>query len=285
MRQNNMIFGWAMAFLVATSLGAASVPAAASSDLFQDIKKRGEVTVATEAAYYPFEFIQDGNIVGFDKEVLDSIIKSWGVKLNQLDLPFAGILPGLLEKKFDFVATALLINPERARKYAFTMPVAVVNVGLIKRKGDAKVKSVDDLSGLTIASGTPPAGPTVIFMHYNDDLKANGKGTDAQKMFASSPDEILALANGQVDAMVDSTPVLLGALQKYPDKFELVGTFGPPFYVGWVTRPDDLDLRDALNEQIKKMRDSGDLGKLQKQWFGYPMTIPDSGYLPADAIK
>ena len=47
--------------------------------------------------------------------------------------------------------------------------------------------------------------------------------------------------------MVDSTPVLLGAMKKYPDKFEVVGTFGEPFWVGWVTRPEDLDLRDAIN--------------------------------------
>jgi polar amino acid transport system substrate-binding protein len=283
MRQRR-ILAWAMAALVPISLAASVIPAAAS-DLFQEIKKRGETTVATEAAYYPFEFIDNGKIVGYDEDILDAIIKNWGVKLNQLDLPFAGILPGLLQNKFDFVATALLINPDRAKKYAFTMPVAQVNVGLMKRVGDTKVKNVEDLSGLTIASGQPPAGPTVIFMHYNDDLKAKGKGASDQKMFSVAADEILALANGQVDAMVESTPVLLGAMKNYPGKFELVGTFGEPFWVGWVVRPDNLDLRDALNEQIKKLRDSGEMAKLQKQWFGYTMQIPDSGYLPADAIK
>jgi len=284
MRQS-VILACALAALVPISLGASTVPSAASSDLFQQIKKRGDVTVATEAAYYPFEFIDNGKIVGYDEDILHAIVKSWGIKLNQLDLPFAGILPGLLQNKFDFVATALLINPDRAKKYAFTMPVAQVNVGLMKRVGDPKVKRVDDLTGLTIASGQPPAGPTVIFMHYNDELKAKGKGASAQKMFSVAADEILALANGQVDAMVESTPVLLGAMKKYPGKFELVGTFGPPFWVGWVTRPDDLDMRDALNVEIKKLRDSGELAKMQKQWFGYAMQIPDSGYLPADAIK
>jgi polar amino acid transport system substrate-binding protein len=155
----------------------------------------------------------------------------------------------------------------------------------MKRVGDPKVKSVDDLTGLVVASGQPPAGPTVIFMHYNDELKAKGKGAADQKMFSVTSDEILAMANGQVDAMVESTPVLLGAMKKYPGKFEIVGTFGPPFWVGWVTRPEDLDLRDAINVEIKKLRDSGELDKLQTKWFGYTMSIPDSGYLPEDAIK
>jgi polar amino acid transport system substrate-binding protein len=273
------------AILAVAVLGVASAPKPASAGLLDEIKKKGQVVVGTEAAYYPFEFIENGKIVGYDKDILDAIIKSWGFKMEQLDLPFAGILPGLLQKKFDFVATALLINPERAKRYAFTMPIAQVKVGLLKRKGDAKVKSVDDLTGLTIVSGTPPAGPTVIFMNYNETLKAKGKGAKDQKMLSSSGDEILALANGLGDAMVDSMPVLLGAMKKYPDKFEVVGTFGQPFWVGWVTRPEDLDLRDAINAEIRKLRDSGQLEVMQKKWFGYTMPIPDSNYLPEGAIK
>jgi len=270
---------------IAAWMGALIAPKPASAGLFDEIKKRGTITVATEAAYYPFEFIEEGKIVGYDEEILDAIVKSWGLKLQQLDLPFAGILPGLLQKKFDLVATALLMNPDRAKKYAFTMPVAQVKVGLLRRVGDQKVKSVDDLTGLVIASGTPPAGPTVIFMHYNDELKAQGKAAKDQKMYSVTADEILAMANGQVDAMVESTPVLLGAIKRYPGKFEIVGTFGPPFWVGWVVRPEDLDLRDAVNAEIKKLRDSGELAKLQTKCFGSTMDIPDSGYLPDDAIK
>jgi polar amino acid transport system substrate-binding protein len=271
--------------LAVAVVGATAAPKpAAAADPFDEIKKRGRVIVGTEAGYYPFEFIEDGKIVGYDEDVLNAIIKSWGFKMEQIDLPFAGILPGLLQKKFDFVATALLVNPERAKRYAFTMPLAQTKVGVLKLKGTSKVKSVDDLTGLTIATATPPAGPTVIFMHYNDELKAKGKGAE-QKMFSSSGDEILALANGQVDAMVDSTPVLLGAMKKYPDKFEVVGTFGEPFWVGWVTRPEDLGLRDAINVEIRKLRESGQLEVMQKKWFGYTMPTPDSGYLPPDAIK
>jgi polar amino acid transport system substrate-binding protein len=284
--RRNSFFASTAAILFAASLGAMAVPKPASAaGLFDDVKKRGEVTVATEAAYYPFEFVEEGKIVGYDEDVLHAIVQDWGVKLHQLDLPFAGILPGLLEKKFDFVATALLINPERANRYAFTMPLAQVKVGLMKRVGDTKVKSVDDLTGVVIASGTPPAGPTVIFMHYNDGLKANGKGASGQKMFSVAADEILAVANGQADAMVDSIPVLLGAIKRYPGKFQIVGTFGPPFWVGWVTRPEDLDMRDAINAEIKKLRDSGELATLQTKWFGYKMEIPDSGYLPEGAVK
>lgn len=276
--------------LVVTTLLVAVVFATSSSllgasPLFQDIKRRGEVTVATEAAYYPFEFVENGKIVGYDKDILDAVVKDWGVKLNQLDVPFAGILAGLEQRKYDFVATALLMNPERAKKYAFTMPIAAVKVGILKRKGDPRVRNVNDLSGAVVATGVLTGGPAVIFSHYNDELKAKGKGAKEIKMFASAPDRFLALANRQVDAMVDSTPALLGGMKKFPDAFELVGTIGAPFWVGWVVRPDNLDVRDAINVEIRKLRDNGELARLQKKWFGYTMPVYDSGYLPDGAIK
>src|ERR1700730_7162996 len=56
------------------------------------IKQRGTANVGTQADYPPFEFIQDGKIVGYDRDLLDAVIASWSVKLKQVDLPFAGLL-------------------------------------------------------------------------------------------------------------------------------------------------------------------------------------------------
>ena len=249
----------------------------------QEIKQRGKLVVGTEAAYAPFEFVQDGKIVGYDKDVLDHIVKSWGVELEQLDVPFAGILTGLDQKKYDFVCTALIINPERAAKYAFTLPVAAAEVAIMKRKGDSKVKGVEDLSGLSIGGPVPPSGPTSVLTNYNEGQKASSKAADKIVHFQGDPDLFLALANGQIDAAVETTLVIADAMKKQPDTFEVVGTIGKPFYIGWVTRPDDKGLRDALSAEIRSMRDSGELAKLQEKWFGFKMDIPDSGYLPPNS--
>ena len=271
------------ALVLAILATGAAAWAQAQSGLWADIKKRGKVVVATEAQYYPFEFLENGKIVGYHKDVLDQIIKAWGVQMEQLDLPFTGILPGLLQKKYDFVATALIINPERATRYAFTMPLAEVKVGVLKRKGDPKVKSVDNLSGLVVGTVPPTGGPAQFLLKYNETLKSSGKAAADIKNFQSSPDIAVALANQQVDVMVDSVPPLLGAMKTSPNAFELVGTIGEPFFEGWVTRPEDTDLRDAINAEIRKLRDSGELKRLQEKWFGYTMEIPTTGYLPPGA--
>jgi polar amino acid transport system substrate-binding protein len=240
---------------------------ASAEGLFEQIKKRGRVVVATEAAYYPFEFVENGKIVGYNKEVLDLIVAAWGVELEQLDLPFAGILPGLLQNKYDFVATSLFMTPERASRYAFTMPLAEVKVGLLKRSNDTRAIAVDDLTGLTIGSMVPVGATTQVFEKYNTELKAKGKEAAGIKYFQAAPEIFLALGNEQVDLMVDGIPSLLGGMKAAPGRFEIVGNFGDPVWIGWVTRLEDTDLRDALNVEIKKLRDSGELAKLQTKWL------------------
>ena len=117
---------------------------------FEKIKRTGKVTVGTEAAFPPFEFVEDGKIVGYGKDILDYIIADLGVELNQLDLPWQGILPGVLAGKFDFVATSVSIRAERAKKYAFTVPIAEGTNWVMKRNGDTSIMSPDDLSGKVV---------------------------------------------------------------------------------------------------------------------------------------
>jgi len=270
------------------ALGAAAVgltlSAGARAAGVEAIKQRGVANVATQADYPPFEFIQDGKIVGYDKDLLDAVVAEWGVKLNQIDLPFAGLLTGLFENKFDFICTALLILPDRAKKVAYTMPIAVAPIGIWKRKEDARKISVDDLTGVVMGAVVPPSGPTTMILARNEELKKTGKGFAEIKYFQGSTDLALALANGQVDAWVTTALTMNAQMKKFPDKFELVGYFGDPFYYAWATRPDDTALRDAINASLRKMREAGDMQKLQQKWFGLTMDVPTSGYMPPGAV-
>jgi len=253
----------------------------------EKIKRTGELTVGTEAAFPPFEFVKDGKIVGYGSDILAEVVKELGVKkLNQLDLPWQGILPGVLAGKFDFVATTVGINAERAKRYAYTMPIADGVPYAMKRKGD-KLAKVEDLNGKVVAtqlaSSTEPVARAL-----DAKLKAaGGTGFKDLKLFTAFPESYVALANGEVDAVIQSLPSLAALVKEKSDVFELMAPTpqegGFP-YLAWVTRPDDKDLRDAISAVIRKMRDDGRLAALQKKWFGFEMKIPDEGYLPPGAM-
>ncbi|WP_171181416.1 transporter substrate-binding domain-containing protein [Ruegeria sp. HKCCD8929] len=269
--------------LVVTILAATAVAASAESTL-EKIKQTGQVTVGTEAAFPPFEFVEDGKIVGYGKDILDVVIADLDVELNQLDLPWQGILPGVLAGKFDFVATSVTINPERAKQYAFTVPIAEGTTWIMKRKGDTSVMSVEDMAGKVVGTQLASGNETASRAFEEDMIEKGLGGYGELKLFTSYPEVTLALANGTLDVAVQNLPNLAVIIKNQPDMFELVGPITDKSYFGWVTRPEDTDLRDYLSEQILKMRDSGEIEELQDKWFGFQMEIPSEGYLPEGAL-
>ncbi|MEK6293444.1 MAG: transporter substrate-binding domain-containing protein, partial [Paraburkholderia tropica] len=49
---------------------AAAAPVLAQDDLLARIKSNKEITVATEARYAPFEYVDNGKIVGYDADLM-----------------------------------------------------------------------------------------------------------------------------------------------------------------------------------------------------------------------
>ena len=172
---------------------------ASAETTLEKIKRTGKTTVGTEAAFPPFEFIKDGKIVGYGKDILDYIIADLGVELNQLDLPWQGILPGVLAGKFDFVATSVSIRPERVVKYAYTVPIAEGPTWTMKRAGDDSMKSIDDLAGKVVGTQLASAGEAT-GKEFEAKLKEKGLGGYKElKLYTAYPETYLALANGEID--------------------------------------------------------------------------------------
>lgn len=249
--------------------------------LLKEIKAKGKVVVGTEAAFEPFEFVENGKIVGYGADILKIIAEDLGVEVEQLDLPFQGILPGLQAKKFDFVATSVLVTPERAKKYAFTVPIADGTVAILKRKGDDSIKTIEDISGKVV--GTQLAsGPESALKAYDEELKAQGKeGVKDVKLYQAFPEAYMELASGRVDAVAQALPNLATLIKKQPDTYEVVGVLEEKIWISWVVRQGDEDLLKFLNEEIIKLKDSGKLAELQMKWFGFTMDTPTADFLPA----
>ena len=271
----------ACAVAACTRSGHSSGPA--PEPLLSKIRSRGALVVATEAALEPFEFVRNGQIVGYNKEILDCVAAGLGVRLEQINLPFQGILPGLIARKFDFVATSVTINAERARKYAFTRPIGSADNTVLVRANDMRVKTPDDLRGLTVATQLASAEQPVVEAH-DAQLQRRGMGGYATiKLFAAFPETQLALASGQVDAIAIASPAAAVLMKKVPGTYRIATVIGKAAPLAWVTRPEDLDLRDYINAKIDELRDSGKLREWQLKWFGFVMETPQENYLPTGA--
>jgi polar amino acid transport system substrate-binding protein len=273
-----LVVGLAAGLGVLTSTHTAS---ASSLDKIQQTKK---IVVGTEAAMPPFEFVQDGKIVGYGKDILDQLVTTMGVELEQINLPWQGILPGLTANKFDLVATSVTITQERAQKFAFTMPIAEGTYHAIRRKADVGIKTPDDLSGKVVGAQLGSASESAA-KAFDAKLKVAGKpGLKDIKLYVSYPEIYLGLANGEIDAAIHSLPSLIVLMKNRPDLYELVGPVREKSYYAWLTRAEDTALRDAVNTHLQSMHASGFLYQLQEKWFGFRMELPTSGYIPAGGL-
>ena len=270
--------------LTAFAVSAFIAVGAQAETTLEKIKRTGTVTVGTEAAFPPFEFVENGKIVGYGKDILDYIIADLGVELVQLDLPWQGILPGVLAGKFDFVATTVSVRPERAKTYAFTVPIAEGTTWVMKRKGDDSITKVDDIAGKVVSAQLSSGGQAAA-EDFEKDMQGRGVGSYGElKLFTAYPEIFMATANGTADVAIGPLPTLAVASKKSEGTFELVGPIRDPSYMGWVTRPEDTDLRDYLSSVMLEMRDNGKLYESQDKWFGFKMPIPSEGYLPEGAL-
>ena len=267
--------------VVAATLGFSG--ASAYADLLAEIKERGEFIVGTEARFPPFEFVEDGEIVGYSTDIMEHVMKALpDVKLTRLDLPWQGILPGLAAAKFDYVVTSVTVTKERYEKYALSLPIADATMALVKRKGDDSIEAPEDIAGHTVGS---QAGSAQL-----QALEAFAEGLSPAvkeiKTYVDFNEAFADLAAGRISAVCNSLPNLLELVRTRPDVFELVlPTFGPKKYFSWAARNDEesATLVAFMDEQLAALNESGVLTELQEKWFGGPMDLPsDALPVPVD---
>ncbi|KTS37230.1 ABC transporter substrate-binding protein [Methylobacterium indicum] len=252
-----------------------------AEDLLSRVEAKKVLTVGTEARFPPFEFVQDGKIVGYSADIMAEIMKALpGVALDRLDLPFQGILPGLAAKRFDYVVTSVTVTRERYDAYRLSLPIADATMAVLKRKGDATLAKPEDIAGKVVGSQTGSAQFAAL-ERLAGTLAAEKKPVRGLKSYVDFGDAYADLAAGRIQAVVNSLPNLLEAVRQRPDVFEVVlPTFGPKTYFAWAGRkdPDSERFEALVDAELAKLNRSGKLAELQRKWFGAAMD------LPADAL-
>jgi polar amino acid transport system substrate-binding protein len=258
------------AFCGALLLGMIATAASAAS--LEEIKKRGYMVAATEDNYPPFEFVQDGQPAGLDHD-LYKLLKDWaGFPVRQEILPWQGLLAGVVSGQFDVAVSAATISDQRAQQLYFSMPIAEATHYYMKRKGDTRIQSVKDLSGLTVGmqqgSSIHQRLPEIDAL-----LQKTGGKLGKVSLYASFPEAYQDLANGRIDYVLNSVVAIADVIRKRPNDFELGQAVVPVGYHAWAVKRGNKELRDFLNQFFTEQRKNGNLYRLQEKWLG--RSFPD----------
>jgi polar amino acid transport system substrate-binding protein len=264
--------------LLGTGAGLLAMPAirSARADTLDKVKKAGALTVGTEAAYVPYEFIKDGKIVGYDPDIADVLTPKIGVKAQFIDTAWNGIIPALYAGKFDCIISGMTMTKERAEKVLFTQPYADASLMILIRADETRIKTDADLSGKIIGVQLGSAAAGISKEFETSKLKAAGKpGFADVKQYEHYPEAYQDLLNKRTDAVINSRSTLMVLMRDAPGKFKMLpGISDIPAFYGMAFRKEDVALRDFFNDGLTAMKKDGSLAKLQEKWFGSTMETP-----------
>jgi polar amino acid transport system substrate-binding protein len=236
----------------------------ASTDARQDVQLvvPGKLTVCTNLPFEPFEFQQDGKIVGFDIDIVELAARKLGVPQDIINIDFGVIKSGaaLNSGRCDLAVAGMTITDERRKNLDFSVPYYDASQALMTKKGSG-VTSLDDVKARRLKIGAMAATTGLEYVR--------SRGFDPVQ-FDGPPRQLLALQTGQIDVIVQDLPVVLSWIKK-PEiaaKLEMVTSLhtGEEYGVGF--KKGNAALLKVVDEEINAARKDGRYDAMYKKWFG-----------------
>lgn len=120
-------------------------------------KKNGDnkvvLQVATSTPFPPFEFIENGKVVGIDMDILDEISKETGIEFNVNEMAFSSIIAGLSSKKIDMAIAGMSVTEKRKEQVDFTTIYFKESFALVSKK-EFSFRSLGQLADKTVVVQT-----------------------------------------------------------------------------------------------------------------------------------
>ncbi|RAZ57135.1 basic amino acid ABC transporter substrate-binding protein [Campylobacter hyointestinalis] len=214
--------------------------------------------VGTNAAYPPFEFIDEQNkIAGFDIDLIDALSKKVGFEYKIVNMSFDGLIPALKAGKIDAVAAAMSATPERIKAVSFTKPYYTTENLFIKQAKNGDLTSKQNLEGKKIAVQLGTVQEIAARTIKGVKVMAN------EDIFAA----IMALKNGKVDAVLVDSSIGYGYLNKNKDLAEFLkepdGSEG--FSIAF-DKDKHTDLIAKINKAVEELKNDGTYDKLLEKY-------------------
>jgi len=223
------------------------------------IQEEGRMRVGMDASWPPFEYIEGGEIVGFDVDLAREIGRRLGVEVELLNLGFDSLYDALQVGRIDAIISALPYDSTLTEDVAYSIPYFNAGQVLVVRI-DGTIREVKDLAGRRLGVEWGSEGDA-----QGRRLQRKVKGLTLRPYM--TPEEALrALKDGEVDAaLVDA----ISALQ-FTGREKGTRIVGKPLtderYVVAV-RPKSWMLLKAINHALAEMREDGTLDQLRRRWF------------------
>ena len=238
------------------SSAAASSEAASSGAAELATVEAGKLTMATNAAFPPYEMTTDtGAFEGIDVDTAQAIAEKLGLELQIDDMEFDAALLSVQQGKADIVMAGVTVTDERKAVMDFSGSYATGIQSIIVPEG-SDIATPDDLAGKKIGTQRGTTG----YIYCSDDF-----GDEAVVAYDDGLTAVQALNNGQVDAVViDNAPA-----QEYvaanPGLVVLDTSYAEEDYAIGMAKGSALE--DAINAALEELKADGTLQSIVDKYI------------------
>ncbi|MBB5905781.1 ABC transporter substrate-binding protein [Actinoalloteichus hymeniacidonis] len=228
-----------------------------------DLVSDGRLLTCTHLPYDPFQFEQDGEVVGFDVDIVDLIADELDVEQAIVDMPFEGIQTGVAldAGECDIAAAAMTITDERSEVIDFAYPYFNAAQALLVERA-SPVRGLDGLHGqrLAVQEGTTGAA---FAEQYNAD-----NGEPIELLYYPNLSALTqSLRSEESDGVLSDNGPLHEFAQVYRDT-EVTAEFDTGEQYGLAVRQGNTELLDVVNRVLEEARADGRYEEIHLKWFG-----------------
>ena len=222
------------------------------------VKEAGVLRVGGTRTSFLFSQLDetDDGIRGFDAGLYQLLTRyilgdETKFELTQVD---SSTRESVLESgQVDAVFATYSITDSRKEVISFAGPYYTSKQAVLVKAGNEEITGVDSLADKIVATQSGSTGPDIL-AEYAPDATV--------QEFANDLEARTALEQGRVDAYVTDYTLLLNAIVKKPDAYEIAGdVFGPEDNYG-IGLPKDSDGVAFVNDFLKKIEEDGTWAKL-----------------------
>lgn len=214
-----------------------------------------KVYVGTNAEFPPFEYLEKGEVVGFDIDLANEIGKIMGKEIVIKDMGFDGLIPALQTKKVDLIIAGMTATEDRKKAVNFSEPYYSANQVIVLNKSNKNIKNFEDLKDKKIG----------VMLGFTGDFVVTDMGYPSEKFNADFAG-IMALQSNKIDAVVLDSETANNYIENN-NNLKLAEGKGEAENYAIAIRKADEDLLKEVNAAIKVLRENGKFDELLVKYF------------------
>lgn len=218
--------------------------------------------VGTDAVTPPFVYLDKGEIIGFDVELIGAILDEAGYKYKVENVGWDPLFALVENGEVDIGITSITITDDRKQTYDFADPYFESKLMILAKEG-TDIKNALDLKDKKVGVQNATTGQIAL-------EKIVGENNPSILKYETLGVAFMALKNGDIEAVITDNTVANEYVKNNPnDKFVAIAddeNFEPEYYGILFKKGNSLS--SDINNALKTVIDNGTYSKIYEKWFG-----------------